>query len=43
MSHLAAEDDPWVNATTVKLFTTMYNQSQSSRALGWDTNDYTTK
>jgi CubicO group peptidase (beta-lactamase class C family) len=29
----------WLNVTTVKLFTTEYNQSQSSRALGWTTND----
>ena len=29
-----------VNATTVKLFTTIHNATQSSRALGWDTNCY---
>jgi CubicO group peptidase (beta-lactamase class C family) len=29
-----------VNATTVKLFTTIHNATQSSRALGWDTNSY---
>jgi hypothetical protein len=29
-----------VNATTVGLFTKMHNRTQSSRALGWDTNDY---
>jgi len=29
---------PLLNATTLKLFTTQYNSSQSSRALGWDTN-----
>lgn len=28
----------FLNATTVKLFTTVYNTSQSSRALGWSTN-----
>jgi serine-type D-Ala-D-Ala carboxypeptidase len=32
--------DGFLNATTVKLFTTAYNLTQSSRALGWDTNDY---
>eukprot|EP00008_Paramoeba_atlantica_P003007 CAMPEP_0201488874 /NCGR_PEP_ID=MMETSP0151_2-20130828/20005_1 /ASSEMBLY_ACC=CAM_ASM_000257 /TAXON_ID=200890 /ORGANISM="Paramoeba atlantica, Strain 621/1 / CCAP 1560/9" /LENGTH=438 /DNA_ID=CAMNT_0047874265 /DNA_START=50 /DNA_END=1366 /DNA_ORIENTATION=- len=31
---------PYVNSTTVKTFTTVYNISQSSRALGWDTNNY---
>jgi CubicO group peptidase (beta-lactamase class C family) len=31
----------WLNATTIKYFTTEYNQSQSSRALGWTTNDPT--
>ena len=29
-----------LSAETVKLFTTIHNASQSSRALGWDTNDY---
>lgn len=29
-----------INQTTTKLFTTIHNASQSSRALGWDTNDY---
>jgi hypothetical protein len=29
-----------VNATTARLFTTVHNESQSSRALGWDTNSY---
>ena len=38
----AAPADPWVNQSTVKLFTTVYNVSQSSRALGWDTNNYAT-
>eukprot|EP01032_Pedospumella_encystans_P011506 gene11506-13373_t len=28
----------FLNATTVKLFSTVYNTSQSSRALGWSTN-----
>lgn len=37
---LATPQDGFINSTTVKLFTTMYNQTQSSRALGWDTNDY---
>jgi CubicO group peptidase (beta-lactamase class C family) len=32
--------DKWVNATTLQTFTTMYNVTQSSRALGWDTNNY---
>lgn len=35
-----APSDGFLNATTVKLFTTAYNLTQSSRALGWDTNDY---
>jgi CubicO group peptidase (beta-lactamase class C family) len=29
---------PFLNATTVKLFSTAYNLTQSSRALGWSTN-----
>eukprot|EP01043_Picozoa_sp_COSAG02_P002977 COSAG02_NODE_70_length_42239_cov_15.323090_14_plen_466_part_00 len=29
-----------VNGTTVRKFTTIVNQTQSSRALGWDTNDH---
>jgi CubicO group peptidase (beta-lactamase class C family) len=29
---------PFLNATTVKLFSTVYNVTQSSRALGWSTN-----
>ena len=29
-----------VNKTTAKLFTTVHNVTQSSRALGWDTNNY---
>jgi hypothetical protein len=35
-----APTDGFLNSTTVKLFTTAYNLTQSSRALGWDTNDY---
>ena len=29
-----------LNSTTIHLFTKQYNTSQSSRALGWDTNSY---
>ena len=29
-----------LNTSTVRLFSTLYNSSQSSRALGWDTNSY---
>jgi CubicO group peptidase (beta-lactamase class C family) len=29
---------PFLNATTVRLFSTAYNLTQSSRALGWSTN-----
>jgi len=29
----------FLNSDTVKLFTTEYNHTQSSRALGWNTND----
>eukprot|EP01156_Anaeramoeba_ignava_P006001 Anaeramoba_ignava/a347490_159.p1 GENE.a347490_159~~a347490_159.p1 ORF type:complete len:438 (+),score=116.39 a347490_159:28-1314(+) len=36
----APEDSNYVNKTTVELFTTIYNETQSSRALGWDTNLY---
>lgn len=36
----ASSTDPFVNATTVTKFTTVYNVTQSSRALGWDTNNY---
>jgi CubicO group peptidase (beta-lactamase class C family) len=36
----ASADDPWINSTTVEKFTTIVNAAQSSRALGWDTNDY---
>jgi hypothetical protein len=35
-----APSDGFLNSTTVKLFTKAYNLTQSSRALGWDTNDY---
>eukprot|EP01113_Clastostelium_recurvatum_P005287 TRINITY_DN1235_c0_g1_i2.p2 TRINITY_DN1235_c0_g1~~TRINITY_DN1235_c0_g1_i2.p2 ORF type:complete len:460 (-),score=136.61 TRINITY_DN1235_c0_g1_i2:1415-2794(-) len=31
----------WMNHTTMSLFTKEYNNSQSSRALGWNTNDPT--
>eukprot|EP00762_Andalucia_godoyi_P001085 ANDGO_02099.mRNA.1 UPF0214 protein YfeW len=33
-------ESPFLNATTVALFRAVYNVSQSSRALGWDTNNY---
>jgi CubicO group peptidase (beta-lactamase class C family) len=33
-------NDPYVNRTTVDFFTRAYNLTQSSRALGWDTNNY---
>eukprot|EP00753_Platysulcus_tardus_P006861 PLAT14647.2.p1 GENE.PLAT14647.2~~PLAT14647.2.p1 ORF type:complete len:518 (-),score=231.78 PLAT14647.2:147-1676(-) len=33
--------DKFLNHTTVKLFSTEYNHTQSSRALGWNTNDPT--
>lgn len=33
--------DSFVRHSTVEMFTKVYNLSQSSRALGWDTNDYT--
>lgn len=33
-----ATSDFFINATTIKLFTTINNVTQSSRALGWDTN-----
>lgn len=39
---LFPDDGKFLNSTTVKLFTTEYNNSQSSRALGWNTNDPTT-
>ncbi len=31
----ATPDDPWINAATVRTFTTTANASFSSRALGW--------
>jgi len=34
----ASEDDEWINQSTVKYFTAVYNASFSTRALGWDTN-----
>jgi CubicO group peptidase (beta-lactamase class C family) len=39
----ASNNDPWINSSTVHYFTTMRNSSQSARALGWDTNDYTAR
>ena len=39
---VGAQGSDFLNATTIKLFTTEYNNSQSSRALGWNTNDPTT-
>ena len=36
----ASQNGTWINSTTVNTFTTIYNVSQSSRALGWDTNNY---
>jgi CubicO group peptidase (beta-lactamase class C family) len=38
----AGPEDKLLNETTVELFTTAYNLTQSSRALGWDTNDFKT-
>jgi len=40
-SMLNASSRSFLNDTTIKLFTTEYNQTQSSRALGWNTNDPT--
>ncbi|GAM27997.1 hypothetical protein SAMD00019534_111730, partial [Acytostelium subglobosum LB1] len=37
----AREDSSYLNTTTMELFTKEYNHSQSSRALGWNTNDPT--
>eukprot|EP01132_Coremiostelium_polycephalum_P007816 gene7816-9619_t len=37
----STEDSPYMNSTTYKFFTTEYNHTQSSRALGWNTNDPT--
>eukprot|EP00056_Hartaetosiga_gracilis_P016679 m.5641 g.5641 ORF g.5641 m.5641 type:complete len:461 (-) comp4491_c0_seq1:702-2084(-) len=36
----ASDDDDWVNKTTVSYFTKVHNVTQSSRAYGWDTNNY---
>lgn len=36
----ATMHDSFANATTVKYFTTVHNVTQSSRAIGWDTNNY---
>eukprot|EP00049_Salpingoeca_infusionum_P023339 m.11518 g.11518 ORF g.11518 m.11518 type:complete len:448 (-) comp5738_c0_seq1:1698-3041(-) len=35
----AEASSSWINSTTVRLFTTVHNETQSSRALGWDTNN----
>jgi len=35
---MGAEDPEFLNRTTIQLFTTVANRTQSSRALGWDTN-----
>jgi len=37
----AQSNSPFLNSTTVELWTKEYNHSQSSRALGWNTNDHT--
>ncbi|KJE90019.1 beta-lactamase [Capsaspora owczarzaki ATCC 30864] len=34
----AEPNNPWINSTTVALFTKVYNATQSPRALGWSTN-----
>ncbi len=39
----AADYAGWLNATTVRFFTREFNHSQSSRALGWTTNDQTVR
>ena len=36
---MGAEDPEYLNRTTIQLFTTVANLTQSSRALGWDTNE----
>eukprot|EP01107_Rhizomastix_libera_P015871 TRINITY_DN6246_c0_g1_i1.p1 TRINITY_DN6246_c0_g1~~TRINITY_DN6246_c0_g1_i1.p1 ORF type:complete len:417 (-),score=51.62 TRINITY_DN6246_c0_g1_i1:18-1268(-) len=35
------KDSPILNSTTALYFTKEFNHTQSSRAIGWDTNDYT--
>lgn len=35
----ATPNDSWLNSTTASLWIKEYNHSQSSRALGWNTND----
>jgi CubicO group peptidase (beta-lactamase class C family) len=35
----APANDSWLNRTTAELWVKEYNHSQSSRALGWNTND----
>ncbi|EGC37335.1 hypothetical protein DICPUDRAFT_87026 [Dictyostelium purpureum] len=37
----SSSDSQYLNSTTVEYFTTEYNHTQSSRALGWNTNDPT--
>jgi len=37
----AEPNSPFLNTTTVDFFIKEYNHSQSSRALGWNTNDHT--
>ncbi|KAN0003386.1 hypothetical protein ACTFIZ_009535 [Dictyostelium cf. discoideum] len=37
----AQSNSQYLNSTTVQYFTTEYNHTQSSRALGWNTNDPT--
>ena len=41
-SLLWPEDGRFLNSTTIHTFTTEYDNNQSSRALGWNTNDPTT-
>eukprot|EP01101_Sappina_pedata_P013658 TRINITY_DN9913_c0_g1_i1.p1 TRINITY_DN9913_c0_g1~~TRINITY_DN9913_c0_g1_i1.p1 ORF type:complete len:451 (-),score=132.88 TRINITY_DN9913_c0_g1_i1:186-1538(-) len=37
----AGPSDSFMNSSTVAFFTKEYNHTQSSRAIGWNTNDYT--
>lgn len=37
----AGPQDAWINANTVRTFVHAQNLTQSSRALGWETNHYT--
>lgn len=41
-AYLWPSSDGFLNATTITTFTREYNNTQSSRALGWNTNDPTT-